>query len=107
MKRSILAITVGITVLAPVASSQPANANYVGEILVTADGKPAAPWVERELCRKTTGRCEIALTNTETGEVAMVGDILGTDFERTQNGKGIQRAETAMAKALRLRAAAN
>jgi hypothetical protein len=42
--------------------------------------------------------------NPETGEVARMGDAVGTDFELTGNGQELRRAETAMDKAIRMRA---
>lgn len=107
MKRTILAAAAWLTLCVPNAAGQQATAGYTGEVIVTGDGKAVAPWVERELCRRTTAKCEIALINAETNEIAMMGGILGTDFERTQNGREIRRAETALAKAVRLRAATN
>ena len=91
--------------LAPVAAAQEAGAGGRLEVIVSASGEIAAPWVMRELCQKSTGRCAMAVTNPETGEVARMGDVLGTDFELTGNGQELRRAETAIDKAIRLRAA--
>ena len=89
--------------LAPAASGQEASQLKL-EVIVSASGEPAAPWVSRELCQKSTGRCAMALMNPDTGEVAQMGGVLGTEFERTGNGQEIRRAETAMDKAVRLSA---
>lgn len=88
--------------LAPAASGQEASQVKL-EVIVSASGEPAAPWVSRELCQKSTGRCAMALMNADTGEVARMGSALGTDFELTGNGQEIRRAESAMEKAIRLK----
>lgn len=90
--------------LMPVASGQePAGPRL--EVIVSAAGETAAPWVTRELCQKSTGRCAMAVTNPETGEVARMGDVVGTDFELTGKGQELRRAETAIDKAIRLKMA--
>ena len=90
--------------LIPVARGQEPTGPRL-EVIVSATGETAAPWVRRELCQKSTGRCAMAVTNPETGEVARMGDVVGTDFELTGNGQELRRAETAIDKAIRLRAA--
>lgn len=105
MKRAILAATMIGALLAPAAVSQQTPAPYFGEIVMTANGQPASPWIARELCRDGANSCATALMNPETDEIAMMGGVLGTDFERTGNGQEIRRAETALAKAIRLEAA--
>jgi hypothetical protein len=47
----------------------------------------------------------MALMNPGTDEVARMGGVLGTDFELTGNGLEIRRAETALDRAIRLKAA--
>jgi hypothetical protein len=88
--------------MVPLARGQDAGAAKL-ELVFSASGEPAVPWVERELCGKSTGKCAIALMNPETGEVARMGDQLGTDFERTNNGQEIRRAETTADRLARLR----
>lgn len=103
MKRALLATLICVSCLGA-AEGQVARAGVTGEIVASSTGAPQSPWVERQLCRKTTGKCEAALMNPETGEVARMGDVLGTDFERSGNGEEIRRAETAMEKAVRFKA---
>lgn len=105
MKRAVLAAMMMGGLFAPAAVSQQTPAPYVGEIVMTANGQPAAPWMTRELCRDGASTCATALMNPETDEIAMMGGVVGTDFERTGNGQEIRRAETALAKAIRLEAA--
>ncbi|MEY2758101.1 MAG: hypothetical protein RIR33_1879 [Pseudomonadota bacterium] len=91
--------------LAPVAAAQEPGATTKLEVIVSPSGEAAAPWVFRQLCQKSTGRCMMALMNPGTDEVARMGGVLGTDFELTGNGLEIRRAETALDRAIRLKAA--
>jgi predicted transglutaminase-like cysteine proteinase len=91
--------------LTSVAAAQELGASAKLEVIVSPSGEAAAPWVFRQLCQKSTGRCAMALMNPGTGEVARMGGMLGTDFELTGNGQEIRRAETAMDRAIRLKAA--
>ncbi|MEY2759837.1 MAG: hypothetical protein RIR33_3615 [Pseudomonadota bacterium] len=88
--------------LAPAASGQETSAPKL-EVIVSASGATAVPWVTRALCQKSKGRCAMAVMNPETGEVARMGDAVGTDFELTGNGQELRRVETAMDKAIRLK----
>ncbi len=89
--------------LAPAARGQQSASAPTLEVIVSASGATAAPWVTRELCQKSTARCAMAVMNLETGEVARMGDAVGTDFELTGNGQELRRVETAMDKAIRLK----
>lgn len=91
-----------VLLLASAASGQDAAVTKL-ELVVSVSGEPVAPWVERELCGKSTGKCAMALMNPVTGEVARMGDQLGTDFERTSNGQEIRRAETTADREVRLK----
>jgi len=102
MRLALTGLVMGV-LLAPVAAGQETAAAKL-EVIVSASGEATAPWVLRKLCQKSTGRCAMALMNPETGEVARMGDTLGTDFELTGNGQELRRAETALDKAVRLKA---
>jgi predicted transglutaminase-like cysteine proteinase len=93
--------------VSPMAAAQEAATGNKLEVIVSASGEPMSPWVFRQLCQKSNGRCALALMNPATGEVARMGGNLGTDFEFTGNGQELRRAETALDRAIRLKATSN
>jgi hypothetical protein len=72
------------------------------ETVITRSGEVVMPWEKRQICRRTTGRCDWAVVNLETGEIARMGEVLGSEFEATSNGQEVRRAETARDRAVRL-----
>ncbi len=71
-----------------------------GGIVVAAEGKLVAPWIEKQACVKGTATCKTMIVNTVTNEIAQMGEQLSSRFERTGRGGEVQRAASAMDKAL-------
>lgn len=96
-------ICVALTVM-PTALAQGAR-DYRGEVVMTAEGAPVLPWVSKEVCSTSRGVCRNMIVNSQTGEIAILGSRLQSRFEATGNGKEVQRAESVLDKAIRLKAA--
>lgn len=94
----------GTAVLSPFSASAQTSEPSRSERVVTAQGQPVAPWVEKRYCATEASVCEPMIVNPETGEIAKLGSRLGSRFELTGNGQELRRAETAMDKAIRLKA---
>lgn len=73
-----------------------------GEIVITAEGKLATPWVEKQACVKGTSTCKTMIVNSATNEIARMGDQLSSRFELTGRGYEVRRATSATDKALKL-----
>jgi hypothetical protein len=85
------------------ASAQTVSA-YQGERVATADGRAVSPWVEKQYCPDAGSTCQRMVVDPETGEIARLGNRVNSRFELTGNGQELRRAETAMDKAIRLKA---
>lgn len=96
-----LSVVIGIMVTAAAASAQTVGA-YSGEIVMTAAGTLGASWKEGRACTAPE-TCQTIIYNRKTGEIARFGDQWASDFVGTGNGKEVSRAETAAAKATRLK----
>lgn len=73
-------------------------------IVVSADGKLAAPWVEKRVC-PTRGptTCRDLIINPATREIAKLDDQWTSKFKATGNGLEVRRAESERDKAVRLK----
>jgi hypothetical protein len=91
-----------IALATPALASAQAVKSYAGEVVMKATGELAAGWQEMRMC-VTQERCAMAVYNPTTREVARFGDRWATKFAPTGNGQEVQRAESAMAKAVRLK----
>ena len=79
-------------------AQQPSAA--AGEIVVTAEGRLAPPWVEKQACVKGTATCKIMIVNSATNEIAGMGDQLSSRFEKTGRGQEVRRASSARDRAI-------
>lgn len=77
---------------------------YTGEIIMTASGEFTGDWKEVRVC-KDRAQCVFAVINMKTREGARLGDRWASKFEQTGNGKEVRRAETALAKSIRVQGA--
>lgn len=103
MKLKVLAVAVIAAMVLPAAEARQVAA-VPGEIVVTAEGKLTAPWVEKQACVKSTATCKTMIVNSVTNEIARMGDRLSSRFELTGRGSEVRRAASAMDKALKLQA---
>jgi hypothetical protein len=84
------------------ASLAQASREYRGEVVVSSSGEVVAPWVAKRGCKRGTQECTTFVVDPNTNEIALIGDRMGSRFERTGNGQEVRRAETALDKARRL-----
>jgi hypothetical protein len=96
-----LSVVIGIIVTAATATAQTAQP-YSGEVVMTSTGTLGASWKEGRACTAHE-TCQTIIYNRKTGEIARFGDQWASDFVGTGNGKEVWRAETAAAKAIRLK----
>jgi hypothetical protein len=79
---------------------------YKGELVLNAKGEPVAPWRELRICEDENRKaipCRVLIVKGATDEIAIMDGQMATQFERTGNGQEVQRAESANAKAARLK----
>jgi hypothetical protein len=76
---------------------------YVGETVLDRAGALVAPWKAGRACTNEND-CKPIIYHRKTGEIARFGDDWASDFVATGHGKEVWRAETAVAKAIRLQA---
>lgn len=60
-------------------------------LVLTADGRLALPWVEKELCTKDRQSCRPMIMNSVTNEVARLGERWTSRFAATGNGQEVMR----------------
>ena len=103
MRRHYASVLLAITAMAAPSGAIAQTAEpSVGEVVMTQDGVLARPWKEVRAC-VSESHCDVAVLNARTYEVARYGERWSTKFEPTGKGKEVRRAETAMAKAIRLK----
>ena len=85
-------------------SSAQQSSSYSGEVVVTSAGTLASPWKTGSACTGPND-CKAIIYNEKTGEIAKFGEQWSTSFVSSGREKEVWRAETASAKALRLKTA--
>ena len=74
------------------------------EMIMSRSGELVAPWKYVRACRdKALTQCSTAVVNSKTREIAQVGGQWSSRFEKTGDGQEVKRAESAKAKAARLK----
>jgi hypothetical protein len=74
------------------------------ETIMNRNGDLVAPWKYVRACRdEKRTQCSMAVVHSKTREIAKVGEQWSSRFERTGNGLEVKRAESAIAKAARLK----
>ena len=72
-----------------------------GEVVIRSSGELIAPWVEVRACVGETAKCQLAVVNKETKEVARFGDRWSSRFAATGNGSEMRRVDSAPKNAVR------
>lgn len=98
MKLVAFAVVVSVAMALPLAEARQISAT-ASEIVVTAEGAPASPWVEKQACVTGTTTCKTMIVNPKTNEIAKMGDQLSSRFERTGKGQEVRRAQSARDRA--------
>jgi hypothetical protein len=60
-------------------------------LVLTADGRLALPWIEKEVCTNVHQSCRPMIMNPVTNEVARFGERWTSRFAATGNGQEVMR----------------
>jgi hypothetical protein len=97
--RTLLVAGLLVALGAATAGAQVSTPN-AGEVIITSEGQPVSPWIEKKVCEDDV--CRQIVLNPETREIARLNGRLTSIFELSGNGEEVRRAESAMDRALRL-----
>ncbi len=98
--RIILTLLIALTTV--VGATAQTGKEYSGEVVMISTGALAAPWKEGRACTQPQA-CEPIIYNSQTGEIARLGNTWASDFGSSGRGEEVWRKETATAKANRLK----